>query len=190
MKKNLLLYILLIFLIVVNGFFLFNYLGKSSSASTQMPKGKGPISFIVNALEFSDEQMDKLEIINEEHHMSMRGITRRELVLKEELHELISKEEVSDDEVDFLFKDLGNTLIDHEKKMFYHLRRIRMLCNEGQKLKFDQIIKEAKRGRRPGPGMGERPQDRRNGPPPRGEDGGGPPPTRGEDFGGPPPTRP
>ena len=64
MKKNLILYILLVFLVVVNGFFLYNYLTPTVSETNDLGKRKGngsPAAFIVKALEFDEEQMKQFE---------------------------------------------------------------------------------------------------------------------------------
>jgi hypothetical protein len=62
-----------------------------------------------------------------------------------------------------------------EIALFYHFQKVRALCNESQKQKFDEIIKEAAR---------------MMGPPPRGDRQGPPPPPPGmRDEQGPPPPR-
>ncbi|MGB1211344.1 MAG: hypothetical protein ACPG41_07955 [Lacinutrix venerupis] len=56
MKKNTVLYVLLIVLIIMNGFFLFNYLGR--------PQHKGvkeSSAFIVKELNFNASQLKKLQ---------------------------------------------------------------------------------------------------------------------------------
>jgi hypothetical protein len=183
MKKNTLLYILLIFLIVVNGFFLFNYLGNSAlkPEANDSSRNKGPVAFLVKSLDFNEAQMAQLEIINEEHFSAMESTKADELVLKEKLHRLILKDDVLETEVDSILNALGEQQLTHEKMIFYHLRAIRGICTDAQKLKFDNIIKDAKRGGKQRPEMGEHPDMHRDGPPP-------PPDGRRPD--GPPPPRP
>ena len=62
MKKNTILYILLAFLIIANGFFLVNYLGRSRKPDGQ----KGPGDFIVKELNFDASQMERFHLLNEE----------------------------------------------------------------------------------------------------------------------------
>ena len=60
-----------------------------------------------------------------------------------------------------------------ELAMFYHFQKVRALCDEKQKQKFDEIIKEAARM------MGSKQRE-----------GQGPPPRREAEDGPPPPPRP
>jgi protein CpxP len=174
MKKNLLLYILLIFLIVVNGFFLYNYLGMTATTSKNNKndqRNNGPENFIVKALKFDKEQMAKLEDINIGHHEAMVDTSDEVKVLKDKLRSLITKEDVSDTEIDSILNVLGEKEKAHEKMMFNHLRAIRDICTDKQKQRFEKIIKDAMRGG-PRPG-GAGPNNGREGqlPPPKGPRG-------------------
>jgi Spy/CpxP family protein refolding chaperone len=181
MKKNTLLYVLLVFLIAVNGFFLFNYLGKSplKAKANNISRNKGPAEFLVKALEFDKGQMAQFEILNNEHHQAMQSISKDEFELKEQLHNLIIKDEVEEPEVDSLLSKLAIKQMEREKLIFFNLRAIRAICTEAQKQKFEKIIKDAKRGEKQRPVLGEHPNDRRDGPPPpQGMPPEGPPPPR------------
>ncbi|CAH8290773.1 hypothetical protein EV196_107137 [Mariniflexile fucanivorans] len=172
MKKNLILYILLVFLVVVNGFFLYNYLFPTVSKINNIGKVNGsPETFIVKALGFDDEQMKQFEEINNGHHESMVKSSEETKVLKDQLGRLIIKENVSDTEIDSILNLLGKKEVAHEKLMFNHLRAIRNICTENQKERFEQIIRDALRGGPKGMGQGE----------------GGPPPPEGMPEGGLPP---
>ncbi len=190
MKKNIILYILLVFLVVVNGFFLYNYLTPTVSKTNDIGKGKGnggPAEFIVKALEFDDAQIKQFEKIDNGHHESMIKSSEEIRVFKDELGRLIIKENVSDVEIDSILNLLGEKEMAHEKLMLNHLRAIRNICTENQKERFEQIIRDAlsggPKGMRPGDG-GPPPQEgmREGGPPPGNMTDGGPPPE-----GGPPP---
>ncbi|MFD0837001.1 Spy/CpxP family protein refolding chaperone [Mariniflexile aquimaris] len=183
MKKNLPLYILLVFLIVVNGFFLYNYLSPTTSKSNESVKGSGsggPMEFIVKALKFDDEQMKQFEKINNGHHERMIKSSEETRFFKDQLGRLIIKDNVSEAEVDSVLNLMGEKEMAHEKLMFNHLRAIRNICTEPQKQRFEQIIRDALRG---GPG-GKRQGG--GGPPPDTMGEGGPPPGNMRD-GGPPP---
>lgn len=181
MNKNILLYILLVFLIVVNGFFLFNYLGNSADKPNEMER-KRPMDFIVEVLEFDDNQIEQFEKLNEEHHQSMIKYTEDTKNLKDELFTLITADDVSNTKIDSIIGLLGVKEQEREKSIFYNLRGIQSICNDKQKANFEKIIKDALRksgngGPRGGgpPPNRERPEGRMDGPPPHGRPDGPPP---------------
>lgn len=193
MKKNVLLYILLTFLIVVNVFFLYNYLGSSDDKPNRIER-KGPTDFIVKALKFDDNQIQQFEKLNETHHQNMRKYSQGSKKLKDKLFSLITVEDVSDAEIDSIISLLGAREQEREKLMFYNLRSIKSICNDEQKVNFEKIIKDALskagRGGPPGgeglPPKGEHPEGRMDGPPPHGRPDG---PLEDMPDGPPPPIR-
>ena len=62
MKKNGALYVLLAFLIIANGFFLFLFLSKPSK------NGGNPENFIAKELKFDEQQLEKFRELNEIHN--------------------------------------------------------------------------------------------------------------------------
>lgn len=159
-KKNILLYILLAFLVVVNGFFLYNYLGH--------PKGKdirrgsnGPNEFIAKELHFSDKQMIKFEEINNRHHEEMQSLSGNTMQFRDELFNLVFNENATESDIDSVMNSIAELDMKREKLKFYFLRDIRNICNQEQKKQLKEILKEVfKRG-----GKGSRPPKERHGPP-------------------------
>ena len=88
MKKNLILYILLVFLIVVNGFFLFNYMGNSNKNKQKGPKGPG--NFIVKELGFNEDQLKQFREKSRGHHQAMMDLSDNIKNLKDELFDRLS----------------------------------------------------------------------------------------------------
>ena len=169
MKKNIVLYILLVFLIVVNGFFVFNYIGKSNDN-----KGEGrkdPMSFLRKELKFNDAQLEKLQTINATHHENMMRTNDALRGLKDTLLSNISNASVDENAIDSITRLIGVKQANLEKEIYYHFNSIHELCDDKQKEKFTKIIKDALRrggdqgGRPPG---GERPDGQRPPPPPNG----------------------
>lgn len=181
MNKNILLYILLVFLIVVNGFFLFNYLGNSTDKPNKIER-KGPTDFIVKALKFDDNQIQQVEKLNAAHQQNMRKYSQGSKKLKDKLFSLVTLDDVSDAEIDSIISLLGAKEQEREKLMFYNLRNIKSICNEKQKANFEKIIKDVlSKARRGGPQGGEglppnrgHTEGRMDGPPPHGRPGGPP----------------
>ena len=175
MKKNTLLYILLFFLIIVNGFFLYNYLGRPEANRGNEPKD--PMVFIAEQLKFDSDQLQKMENLNKRHHQNMRRINDDLKELKDGLFNRLSDVSINKKDVDSITALIGQKEKEKDTEAFYHFRSIQELCNEKQKEKFNKIINDALRK-----GGGDRPpQDGRdrNGPPS--------PPNRGGHEGPPPP---
>ncbi|TGV02685.1 Spy/CpxP family protein refolding chaperone [Flavivirga rizhaonensis] len=149
MKKNVLLYVLLVFLIVVNGLFLFNYLGNSDDTENK-DRSKGPISFIVKELDFNDEQMLQLEKINRKHHHRMMRIGDDIKQLKDALFNKLSDVSFNENSIDSITTLIGKRVKEQDIEAFYHFKDIQELCNDQQKEKFKSIINDAlhKRGRK------------------------------------------
>lgn len=152
MKKNLLLYILLIFLILVNGFFLFNHLGKPHLKGPQEPKE--PFDFIVKELNFNNDQIKNFEALNTTHRKKMKAIFDGIKELKDELFVDISNPEMNENKLDSITTLIGNYEKEKETELFNHFRSIRIICNEKQKKKLNRIMRDAlhhnnRKGQRP-----------------------------------------
>ena len=156
MKKNLPLFLLLIFLIVVNGFFLFNYLGKPGL--NRPIEQRGPGDFIVKVLQFDDSQMDKMHLIMRKHNQRMRAINNDLKEVKDALFAKISEDSLSTQIIDSITNEIGFLEKEREMVTFLHLRDIQSICNEKQKERFNKIVYDALSKNRP-PGQ--------NRPPPR-----------------------
>ncbi|MEC3908341.1 hypothetical protein VOI54_15025 [Tamlana sp. 2201CG12-4] len=142
MKKHSLLYILLIFLVIVNVFFLYNYLGNGNNRS----KGpQPPGDFLVKELGFSASQLEEFRGINQKHHHRMRSISEDIRELKDALFNGLS--DVTDNEfvIDSITTLIGKKEKEKDLETFNHFRHIQELCNEKQKEKFNDIVKDALR---------------------------------------------
>jgi len=165
MKKNVPLYILLIFLIIVNVFFLFNYLGKPDH---DRPGGKQD-GFIVRELKFDDVQKQKFEVLKTEHFVTIEEFLDDEKKLKDDLFDRISNETISKTQIDSITSRIGKIVKARELETFYHFRAIQNICDDEQKEKLARIVKQAI-GRKGPNNPNQSPPDRRRkgeGPPPR-----------------------
>lgn len=144
MKKNLPIYILLAFLLVVNGFFLYTHFNGSKKKKPRPPR-----DFIANQLNFNDEQRKQFDVLEDAHRKQMRVLSDELRELKDAFFNKISDSTISEKEID----SLGSLIAIKEKskdmEVFKHLRKIREICNEEQREKFSTIVKDArKRGRK------------------------------------------
>lgn len=153
MKKNTILYILLMVLIIMNGFFLVNYIGR--------PEHKGPKesgSFITNELNFNENQLQQFNTLEENHHNTMKAIGDDEKLLKDELFEEITATTVNESSIDSLLHLISEKEKLKEKEMFGRLRSIYELCDEQQKEHFSEIIKRARQFDNQGPKGPKKPE--------------------------------
>ncbi len=168
MKKQLPLYILNVFLIVVNGFFLINYMGDSKE---DMPREQDRSkNFISDRLNFSEEQSNLFDELEREHREKMRSFSEQIRRSKDALFNQISKPEVDASTIDSITSAIGEFEKKKDMEVFDHFRAIYEICDDTQKTKFNKLVKDAlhkgppPRGRRPPKGMGK---DRPGSPPPR-----------------------
>ena len=161
MRKNLLLYILLVFLIVVNGFFLYNYLGtgeKNEPMETDRPE-----EFLVKELGFDKSQRLQFRELGKMHHQNMQGLSKDIRGLKDELFKGLSDSALKDVNIDSIAALIGEKEKAKDLEVFSHFKQVQELCNDKQKEKFSKIIKDAlRRGdQNQGPPRGEAPNGNR-----------------------------
>lgn len=166
MKKNLLLYILLGFLVIMNGFFLFKHFGTSDNNGPQRP---GPANFIAKQLEFDAEQLQQFEKIDTAHREKMNVILDEIKASKDALFDKLSDESIDDSEIEAIAMQIANKEKAKEIQTFRFFKSVSEICDESQKARFKRIIKDGLRrqgppGRNGPPG---RPGDERRPPPPR-----------------------
>jgi len=172
--KNKLLYTLIVLLVVLNlGTLSFMWYTKFASPKPEMNQPplppKNGADYLSNELKFSKEQNEKIDKLREEHFQKVKKIKDEARDLRELFFTNLSKSDIDSNKVN----EIGNNIAISEKQVelatFYHMRKIREVCDENQKKRFDEIIMDVlKMGIGPGRGPGgDRP------PPP---DGRRPPP--------------
>ncbi|MBC3847154.1 hypothetical protein H8K90_12230 [Winogradskyella echinorum] len=162
MKKNTFLYILLVFLIVVNGFFLINYIGKNNDSRPE--ESQREKDFIVRELGFNDTQLERFYVKSAGHHPTMMRLSNDIKELKDKLFNKLSDDEINESTIDSITALICDKETEKEKEIFYHFKMIRDIANDKQKEKFNSILMDAlrrgDRGNRPRPpmrGEGHRP---------------------------------
>ncbi|WP_298551080.1 hypothetical protein [uncultured Algibacter sp.] len=144
MNKNLLLYILLVFLIVVNGFFLYNYLGRGEQEQ-ELQERKPPIAFLGKELGFDDAQKEEFRALTRTHRRKMRGISDDIRGWKDDLFKGLSDDSLTDIDTEALAYLIGQSEAAKDLEVLRHFKQVRELCNDQQKEKFSKIIKDALR---------------------------------------------
>ncbi len=164
MKKNTILYVLIIFLIVVNVFFLFNYIGKHNDNNPKKPQENR--DFIVKELEFNETQLAQFREKSKGHHETIMRLSDDIKELKDSLFGTLSDGAINEATIDSISTLISEKETEKEKEIFYHFKMIRDIANDKQKEKFKGILMDALRQG----DKGNRP------PPPNGVEGHRPPP--------------
>ncbi|WP_299364309.1 Spy/CpxP family protein refolding chaperone [Winogradskyella sp.] len=166
MKKQLPLYILLVFLIVVNGFFLFKYLGEAKENKSKGPKS--PDSFITNRLNFNNAQLKQFNALERTHREKMMTLSEQIRATKDALFDKISEPNADNSVIDSITSVIGEYEKKKDLEVFKHFRAIYNICDNNQKEAFEDLVKDAlhkgppTRGRRPPRGK----VGKEHGPPP------------------------
>ncbi|MEM7602146.1 MAG: hypothetical protein AAF357_12110 [Verrucomicrobiota bacterium] len=141
MKRNLILYILLIFLVLVNGFFLYNYLG--ISISDRPRKLEKPTDFIIKELDFNTAQLEQFRESNRVHNETMMRLSEDIRDLKNALFDKLSEASVDTNAIDSITSLLGQKEKEKRTNVFYHFKEIQTICDDKQREKFNRIISDA-----------------------------------------------
>lgn len=139
MKKNTLLYILVAFLIVMNGYFMYEIF------VDKKPKGPNPGKFIAKELQFDEAQMEQFSVLNDRHHEDMMRIMRDVRRLKDELFDYISEPTYNEERVEDITRRIGEKMRLRDERTFYHFKEVQKICNDEQRIRFNTLIKEALR---------------------------------------------
>ena len=141
MKKNTLLYILLIVLLLANGFFIIKHF--EDKPGHRGKTERGPNNFISRQLDFNESQIQQYKNLRLVHRESMKTYDDDIRVLKDEFFSNISDENVNKSEVDSIATLISEKEKQKEIEIFNHFREVRKICNDSQKERFSSIIKNA-----------------------------------------------
>ena len=155
MKKNLLLLILMIFLMVMNGVLLYLVIKQPN----QKPAPNR--TFIADKLNFTAEQRSHFSELEEFHHRKMQRIDEEAKQLKEAMFSTIADTNESSILIDDLAKEIGELSKERELEIYRHFTEIAEICTIPQKEELKELVKGALR---PGPPRNGRPPH--HGPPP------------------------
>ena len=137
MKKNTLLYILIAFLVVMNGFFMVKIFGDKP------PKRPNPGNFIAKELQFDDAQLKKFSVMNDAHHEEMMLLSREIKELKDELFAYISETTIDTAKVNNITKRIGTLEQQKDSATFYHFKEVQKICTPEQREEFNILVQKA-----------------------------------------------
>ncbi|KOY52991.1 Spy/CpxP family protein refolding chaperone [Polaribacter dokdonensis] len=163
--KTKLLTVLIIVLVVLNGFLIYILVAQTHQRGKKPPAR----NFLTNQLNFSEEQKGVFTELDEKHRERMLDFERKITRQKDNLFSSF-QEENSTIDTRAIIERTSRLEVEKELEVFEFFKQVRAICNEEQKSKFDKIIKQALRGNKPGPPNrnGDHfPRERRMPPPPR-----------------------
>tara|TARA_B100000795_G_C22772702_1_gene428596 strand:+ start:867 stop:1358 length:492 start_codon:yes stop_codon:yes gene_type:complete len=162
MTKNTILYVLLAFLIIANGFFLYDYLGKPDRNGPR----NNPEQFIVKELNFNADQMQKFKGLGKNHRERMTQLQQEQKQLKDKLFSKISEKNINPLEIESITSLIGENNKNKDLEVFNHFRAIQGICNDPQKQKFKKIVIDALH-KGPPPRNGGSPRNKNHAPTPK-----------------------
>ena len=163
--KTKLLVVLITVLVILNGVLIFMLVAKPHQRNNKPPAR----NFLINQLDFTEAQKKTFTELDEEHKDKMVHFERQ---IAHQKDALFSSFRTNDSNVNtrVIIERTSRLEVEKELEVFEFFKQVRTICTEEQKVKFHKIIKQALRGKRPGPpnrnGNGF-PPERRMPPPPR-----------------------
>jgi len=106
------------------------------------PQKGGPAKFIINELGFSKSQQEEFLALADEHQLAVRPIREEIKQAKDNFFELLSEPNLSLDTKQTAARAVSIQTEKLDLLTFNHFEKVRALCNEEQKKKFDVIIKK------------------------------------------------
>jgi Spy/CpxP family protein refolding chaperone len=123
-------------------------------------------------LQFTEQQKEQFQTLKEEHRSQVEALKSENKEKHDAYLNLLKTPNVDSLALKKAVAEILKIKEKEELAMFYHFQKVRALCDETQKKKFDQVINEAARM------MAPMPPREGQGPPPRGRFEDGPPPPR------------
>ncbi|MCY7361831.1 MAG: hypothetical protein LH629_07170 [Ignavibacteria bacterium] len=114
----------------------------------------GPKEFIIKELSLSDSQIKEYGKLVDEHRANMRNINDELRDSRQKLWNAFSKSENDTTVVLKMASDIGEIEKQKELITYGHFQKVRNLCDEAQKKKFDDIIEEVIKMMSPKPSPG------------------------------------
>lgn len=113
--------------------------------SDRMTPDGGPKEFLIRELNFSEKQKQDYGKLVEEHRADTKRIRDKVRIEKDSLRDLYSKPGTDTSAAVIIATEIGKDQKEMELINFRHFQKVRDLCDDGQKKKFDEVIKEALR---------------------------------------------
>ena len=102
----------------------------------------GPGNFIIEQLNFSAQQTTEFNKLRQVHHQTVDSIKKSGKETHRLFFDNLKNEKPDTVEVNKLVRAIADKQMQIELVTFRHFEQVRKLCDEKQKVKFDEIIQE------------------------------------------------
>lgn len=109
----------------------------------RMPPDGGPKEFLIRELKLNDKQTQDFLKLVDEHQTDMKRLRDKIRNEKTQLWDNISKSSTEASNSETIASEIANDQKQIELVTFRHFQKVRELCDDTQKKKFDEVIKEA-----------------------------------------------
>jgi hypothetical protein len=142
MEKNRFLKIIIVCLLVLNfGVLAFLFFQHKPPGKHDHPRDEGgPAAFIIKELGFDENQVGQFNDLKSEHQDQMREIQDSMRIQRDMFPDLIVEGDAK--KADSVSTEIGKLQKRIEYCTFEHFVKVRALCNDEQKKKFKNIIKD------------------------------------------------
>ena len=103
-------------------------------------RGKSFSDYFEKQLGFTAEQVEKFHRLRDEHFENIRPYLKDVRTAKDSLFSLMRRPDVPDSVVEKAADNLAQKEKAQELQAFGHFKKVRDLCNEEQKIKYDTLI--------------------------------------------------
>ena len=167
-KINFLTIAVVLLLLLNAGTLLFVFRWHAGDSSRGHGNGEGPAAFIIQALQLDAQQQEQFAGLRRDHQQKVRALHEEDKRLHDAYFSLLKTEHPDRVRVDSIANLIGGMEKQLSSITFEHFEKLRALCRDDQKKRFDATIDEIARRMAPGP-------KRPGGPPPDGPPRDGPP---------------
>jgi Spy/CpxP family protein refolding chaperone len=145
MKKERFYKLVIVLLLLINaGTLAWLWLGGDSKGPRE-----GAVEYLAGQLNLDAAQRRQIEALREEHHQGNMEIRNRNKQLHDDFFDALKTSDST--QVESLADSMAALHKKQELLTWYHFKKIREVCNAGQKKKFDELIKETMRRMAPPP---------------------------------------
>jgi protein CpxP len=102
----------------------------------------GPRDFLIRELGFTEKQKQDYQLLIDEHKSDMKKLMDKIRTAKEKLWDNLSETDTASISTESTSAEIGNDQKEIELVTFRHFQKVKELCDENQKKKFDEVIKE------------------------------------------------
>lgn len=179
-KINFLTIAVVLLLLLNAGTLVFMLRWHEDKAAAAQGNGEGPAAYIIQTLQLDAQQQEHFATLRREHQQLTRSAREEGKRLHDAYFSLLKTDHPDTVKVNALAGQIGEQEKLLSRVTFEHFEKLRALCRDDQKKRFDATIDEIARRMAPGP------RQRPGGPPPRREQMEDGPPQDGPPHDGPP----